>query len=187
MFFEKDVVRKLKTGALLLLPLSLLACKTTESTVKQDYSNGINVAVAASGSNPAYHITDTVGAAGSGFAYMLEKRHGHWRMMYDSFDAKAFDKRLVADPEAVRRLRTFRNKLEALQPFDEATTEQCLKEFVEAEGIKFNQIIHALRVATTGKPAGFGMFETLTILGRERSLARIDRALARVESLSAQP
>ena len=38
-------------------------------------------------------------------------------------------------------------------------------------------MIHALRVAVTGKAVGFGMFETLAILGRERCLARIDRAL----------
>jgi glutamyl-tRNA synthetase len=38
-------------------------------------------------------------------------------------------------------------------------------------------VIHALRVAVTGKGVGFGMFETLEILGRERCLARIDRAL----------
>lgn len=81
-----------KTSVLSLVLFTLVACKTTESTVQQDYSNGINVAVAASGSNPAYHITETVGVAGSGFAYMLEKRNGHWRMMYDSFDAKAFAK-----------------------------------------------------------------------------------------------
>jgi glutamyl-tRNA synthetase len=40
-------------------------------------------------------------------------------------------------------------------------------------------IIHAIRVATTGKAAGFGMFETLAILGRERTLARIDAAITR--------
>ena len=92
MLFKTANLRMLKTGALLLLPVSLLACKTTESTVKQDFSNGINIAVAASGSSPAYHITETVGEAGVGFAYMLEKRNGRWRMMYDSFDAKAFAK-----------------------------------------------------------------------------------------------
>lgn len=92
MLLDKVKKRTLRTGALLMLPVALLACKTTESTVAQEFSNGINVAVAASGDNPAYHISDTVGAAGSGFAYMLEKRHGRWRMMYDSFDAKAFAK-----------------------------------------------------------------------------------------------
>ena len=50
---------------------------------------------------------------------------------------------------------------------------------MEEKGIKIGQIVHALRVAVTGKPVGFGLFETLAILGRERCLARIDRALAR--------
>jgi glutamyl-tRNA synthetase len=55
-----------------------------------------------------------------------------------------------------------------------------MQKFTEAEGIKIAQIIHALRVAVTGKAVGFGVFETLAILGRDRSLARIDRALARL-------
>jgi len=41
-----------------------------------------------------------------------------------------------------------------------------------------------VRVAVTGKAVGFGMFETLEILGRERCLARIERALARLEAAS---
>ena len=33
-----------------------------------------------------------MGAAGYGYAYMLEKANGRWRVMYDSYDAKAFAK-----------------------------------------------------------------------------------------------
>ena len=76
----------------LLVVSALVACKTTESTGLRDYSNGINVAVAADAKNPAYSITETVGDAGYGYAYMLEKAHGRWRVMYDSYDAKAFAK-----------------------------------------------------------------------------------------------
>jgi glutamyl-tRNA synthetase len=94
------------------------------------------------------------------------------------YDAPAFDKRLRADDQAVALLRKFRSELEALDPFDEVSTENCLKNFVDREGIKFNQIIHALRVAVTGKPVGFGMFDTLAILGKDSCLNRIDRALA---------
>ena len=57
------------------------------------------------------------------------------------------------------------------------TLEELLREFVDAEGIKVGQVIHALRVAVTGKAVGFGMFETLEILGRSSTLARIDRAI----------
>ena len=43
-----------------------------------------------------------------------------------------------------------------------------LHAFVEAQGIKIGDIVHAVRVAVTGKAVGFGLFDTLAILGRER-------------------
>ena len=51
--------------------------------------------------------------------------------------------------------------------------------FLQAQGIQLRQIQQAVRVAVTGKGVGFGLYETLAILGKEHSLARIDRALAR--------
>jgi glutamyl-tRNA synthetase len=100
------------------------------------------------------------------------------------YDDKAFDKRLRQAPESVALLRTFREQLAASEPFDATSLEASMRSFVESEGVKIGQIIHALRVAVTGKAVGFGMFEILEILGRERSLARIDRALALVETAS---
>ena len=51
---------------------------------------------------------------------------------------------------------------------------------MQAESIGHAQIIHALRIATTGKAVGFGLFESLAILGKAECLARIERALARL-------
>ena len=96
------------------------------------------------------------------------------------YDDKAFDKRLRAAGVA-ERLRRFRAELETVEPFDAGTLDALLHRFVEAEEIKIGQIIHALRVAVTGKGIGFGLFETLAILGRSACIARIDRALARVD------
>ncbi len=96
-----------------------------------------------------------------------------------TYDEASYTKRFTQDPQAVELLRKFRDELAKLECFDAATTEACLKQFVEAQGIKFNQIIHALRISTTGKAVGFGMFESLAILGQARTLARIDRALAK--------
>jgi glutamyl-tRNA synthetase len=97
-----------------------------------------------------------------------------------AYDEKAFDKRLRNAEGAANLLRAFRDVLAAAEPFESGRLEALLKQFVEAQGIGIGQIIHVLRVATTGKAVGFGMFETLAILGRERCLARIDRALARL-------
>ena len=92
------------------------------------------------------------------------------------YDEKAFRKR-VAAPGAADRLRRFRSTLATVEPFDAATLDAALHRFVEAEAMKIGQIIHAVRVAVTGKGVGFGLFEALEILGRAACLARIDRAL----------
>lgn len=95
-----------------------------------------------------------------------------------AYDEKAVEKRLRKPAEAAPLLTAFRNELVATEAFDASSLEGLLHQFVESQGIAIGQIIHALRVAVTGKGVGFGMFETLAILGRERCLSRIDRALA---------
>jgi len=96
------------------------------------------------------------------------------------YDEKAFEKRLRKPPEAAALLAKFKGQLAAAEPFDAETLDALLHQFVESEGIKMGQIIHAVRVAVTGKGVGFGLFDILAILGKERCVGRIDRALGRV-------
>ncbi len=93
------------------------------------------------------------------------------------YDQAAFDKNLRAD-HAAELLRQFRDRLAAVQQFEPPALEALLRDFVQERGIKTGQIIHPLRVAVTGKAIGMGLFDTLAILGRQRCLSRIDRALA---------
>jgi glutamyl-tRNA synthetase len=95
------------------------------------------------------------------------------------YDEKAFDKHIRKPPEAAGLLRKIRQRLAEAAAFDAASLERLVGQFVEAEGIKLGQIVQALRVALTGKGASFGAFDILAILGKQRCLARIDRALAR--------
>jgi len=92
------------------------------------------------------------------------------------YDEQAFDK-CVRKPGAAELLRKFRERLAAAEPFDAPTLEALMHAFVAAEGIKIGEIIHAVRVAVTGKSVGLGLFDSLAILGRDHCLARIDRAL----------
>jgi glutamyl-tRNA synthetase len=94
------------------------------------------------------------------------------------YDEKAFEKRINKPADARSLLAKFKEELATVEPFAARSLEAALKRFVESEDIKIGQIIHALRVAVTGKGVGFGMFETLEILGRDRCLNRIERALA---------
>ena len=93
-----------------------------------------------------------------------------------TFEPKAFEKR-VNKPEALALLQKFRDELEQLESFEVEPLEKCLKDFVEAEGLKIGDIIHALRVAVSGKGVGIGMFDTMAIIGREGCLRRIERAV----------
>ena len=98
------------------------------------------------------------------------------------YDQKAFQKRLVKPPEARQLLTDFQVQLNQLEDFSTVSVEKVLRDFVEQQQIKIGQLIHALRVAVTGKPVGFGLFETLAILGKERCLERLSRTLAEMET-----
>ncbi|MCH2177682.1 MAG: glutamate--tRNA ligase [Mariniblastus sp.] len=93
------------------------------------------------------------------------------------YDSKAFQKRLVKPENAGYLLDLFKGELAQQDDFKADPLNALLHHFCESQGIKIGQIIHGLRVAVTGKAAGFGMFETLEILGRERCIHRIERAL----------
>ena len=97
-----------------------------------------------------------------------------------TFDAKPFQQRIRDAAEAVGLLKSLREQLVTVEPFDSATLDKLVHDFVETQGIKIGQIVHALRVAITGKSVGVGLFDALSILGRERLLRRIDRALNHV-------
>jgi glutamyl-tRNA synthetase len=96
-----------------------------------------------------------------------------------AYDAQAFDKR-IARPERARELLTaIAAELPAVEPFDTPTLEAFVHRFVETRGLKIGDVIHALRVAVTGKAVGFGLFDALAILGAERSVRRINKAVAK--------
>src|SRR4051794_12594455 len=92
-------------------------------------------------------------------------------------DEAAFDKRVLKPAAARELLGRFREMLSHAEPFTAEQLELLTQEFVNSNGIKIGDIVHAVRVAVTGKAVGFGLFETLAILGRERCVARIGRAI----------
>jgi glutamyl-tRNA synthetase len=92
------------------------------------------------------------------------------------YDEKDFQKRVA--PSAARELLgKFKEVLATVEPFEVGPLEEALKKFVEDHGIKIGDIVHALRVAVTGKSVGPGVYDCLAILGREACLKRIERAL----------
>ena len=93
-------------------------------------------------------------------------------------DDKAFQKRVMADG-ARERLADYRAWLAAREAFDAPSLEAATQAWVQERGLGLGDIVHAVRVAVTGTAAGPGLFDCLSLLGRERCLQRIDRALAK--------
>ena len=71
--------------------------------------------------------------------------------------------------------------LEKCEPFDEKTIEARCMEYIEREGVKLGQLAHPVRLALTGKTVGAGIFETIELVGKERSLQRLQKAIEYIE------
>ena len=61
-------------------------------------------------------------------------------------------------------------------PFTPEALEAAFRARAESMGIKFKEIVHPARFATTGRIAGPSLFHTLEVLGRDRCLARLAAA-----------
>jgi glutamyl-tRNA synthetase len=93
-------------------------------------------------------------------------------------DPVAFEKTIGKDG-AVKSLTEARAALAAAEPYDVEAIETALRAVVEGSGAKPGQVFQPIRVAIAGQTVSPGIFETLALLGREESLARIDQALRR--------
>jgi glutamyl-tRNA synthetase len=97
------------------------------------------------------------------------------------FDPDAEAKHLLREPGVARgHLEALRAVLASTDPWTEEALEEAVRGVAEARGVGAGKVIHPLRVALTGQQASPGIFEVLGLLGAERSLARIDEALARI-------
>lgn len=70
-------------------------------------------------------------------------------------------------------------RFEALPTFSKLEWEGSFKALVEEEGIRMGQLAQPVRVALTGRTASPGLFEVMEILGRERTLFRLRKAIVR--------
>ena len=75
--------------------------------------------------------------------------------------------------------------LRALEPWDEATMEPAMRALAESKSVGAGKLLQPLRVALVGSAASPGIFEVMALLGRERTLARIVRAVAHLQGLGA--
>jgi len=95
---------------------------------------------------------------------------------FDSYDDKAARKTLNAD--AIPLLDEARRRLASLEPWSAAAVHDALNALATGRNVNLGKVAQPLRVAVAGGPVSPPIDQTLALAGRERVLARIDRALA---------
>ena len=91
------------------------------------------------------------------------------------FDEKAARKFLT--PEKTEPIGALIEALQKAEPFTEASIEGVFTAIMEATGLKLGKLAQPVRVALTGGTVSPGIFETIEALGREKTLARLRRAM----------
>ena len=75
-------------------------------------------------------------------------------------------------------LKAFIEDLKALETFDQAEIKKCFNACMKAQGIKGKAAYEPTRIALTGVTQGPGMFEMMELFGREKTMDRLEAALA---------
>jgi glutamyl-tRNA synthetase len=84
--------------------------------------------------------------------------------------------RVEDDPESGRSLSAVREQLETVEPWDASSIEQAMRAASEETGLKPRVLFTPVRIAISGSTVAPGLFESLELLGRDESLARIASA-----------
>jgi glutamyl-tRNA synthetase len=93
------------------------------------------------------------------------------------YDQKAVEKKLK--PEVFQTLEKIVEIFQTLEKFDSETVNTALHNFVEQGGLKFGDVMPPLRIAVSGQQSGPDLAPVLAILGKEKSIARIRKTIAR--------
>ena len=79
---------------------------------------------------------------------------------------------------ATERLAQLRGAFIVTDEWTPPALESALKATATELGVKSGEFVHPCRVAVSGRAVGPGLYEMLTVLGKTRVVARMDRALA---------
>lgn len=100
---------------------------------------------------------------------------------FETYDEKASRKNLTADAAPV--LAALRDRLSMVSAWEGTALHQAVVQTAEISGLKMGKVAQPLRVAVCGGPVSPPIDITLELMGRERTVARLDRALAHIRCL----
>ena len=95
------------------------------------------------------------------------------------YDTVAAEKHFVAAARPI--VEQTRAGLAAATTFDAASVEALFKSITATAGVKVGVLVHPVRLACTGRTIGPSLYHLIEVLGRERVLQRLGRALERMK------
>ena len=108
-----------------------------------------------------------------------------WFTSFAPADDPAVREKVRGAPGAVELAGKARAALAEIRgPWTVEDVEAALRGAAEREGVKPKAIFQPLRVALAGTTVSPGIFETVALLGREETLARVDEALNRASTFA---
>ncbi|HTY17108.1 MAG TPA: glutamate--tRNA ligase [Myxococcota bacterium] len=130
-------------------------------------------------------------APSAGLAALIELLRERSRTLVEMAARARFlavpDESLDYDPKAVAKhwkpavrpaVAALRDALAGVEPWDPGAIERAFEAVRAERELAVGPLAQAVRVALTGSAASPGIYETLAAVGRERSAARLERALA---------
>ncbi|MGA9857832.1 MAG: glutamate--tRNA ligase [Solirubrobacteraceae bacterium] len=109
-----------------------------------------------------------------------------WPLVSFLFDGPVDDPgafaRTIAKDGGVDALSAAREALAGAEPFDSAAIEEALRQVVTRTELKPGKVFQPVRVAIAGQTVSPGIFESVALLGKDETLARIDAALSRAQA-----
>ena len=109
-----------------------------------------------------------------------------WPLVSFLFDGPADDQaafaRTIGTDGGAEVLRDARDAIAAAEPFTVESIELALRQVVQRREIKPGRVFQTVRVAIAGTTVSPGIFESVALLGRDETLARIDRTLERASA-----
>ncbi|HPU01159.1 MAG: glutamate--tRNA ligase [Firmicutes bacterium] len=96
------------------------------------------------------------------------------------YDSKGVEKhfRKEGSAELLRRAAAL---LRELEPFEMETIESAYRALSEELGISAGRLIHSTRLAISGRTMGPGLFDIIVLLGRRRTVERLEKAARWIE------
>lgn len=83
--------------------------------------------------------------------------------------------------DSAERLRKLHDKLDEVEDFNSENIENILRKFCEDNGLKPSKIFQSIRMSVSGKKITAGLFESLELLGKEKTIQRIKNAIGLIE------